>query len=165
MTTSTRPVVERVHPPDALMRIVNPVMRFLLRRGKPGGLADRVLLLRYRGRRTGRPYQVPVGYRRIDGQLASLTNSGWRINFREERPVELVLRGEAVPARARLTEDPDIVTGIYERVIDEVGVERAGRELGIRINVDRPPTREELEDMIERSGLSVVWYNLERPGR
>lgn len=135
--------VERVHPPDALMRVVNPLTRRRVRRGKPAALADRVLVLHFRGR------------------LASLTNSGWRRNFRDRRPAEITLAGERIRAEAALTDDPDEVANIYEELIDDVGLERAGRELGIRINVDRRPAHDELRDMVERSGLSVLWYDLE----
>ena len=44
----------------------------------------------------------------------------------------------------------------YQRLIDEVGVANAARRLGIRVNVDRAPTRDELVDAVRREHLSVV---------
>lgn len=162
MSTSTgEPAVERVYPPDWLVRAVNPVVRFLLRRGVPRGVARRLMLLHLVGRRTGRRYEIPVGHRRIDGRLAVLTSSRWRANLRDGQRVEVTLDGRRRPAAATLTEDPDEVAAIYDGLIDEVGVDRAGRELGIRINVDRRPTRAELREMVERAGLSVVWLDLD----
>ena len=55
MTTTTsaaRPPVERVHPPDWLMRLFNPVARRLLKRGKPAAMAQQIVLLHFRGRRS-----------------------------------------------------------------------------------------------------------------
>lgn len=60
------PAVERVHPPDWMMRFVNPVTRSLLERGRPERIAEQLVILHFRGRRTGTAYDVPVG-RRIIG--------------------------------------------------------------------------------------------------
>ncbi|MDX1619659.1 MAG: hypothetical protein R3320_01620 [Nitriliruptorales bacterium] len=154
------PAVERVHPPDWLMKIINPLTRFLLKCGKPDAMAERVGLLRFRGRRTGRRFELPAGVRRVRGRLATLTNSSWRFNFRDGHELELFHRGEWHEARGTLLEDPDEVAAIYEDLIAHVGYEDAPRQLGIRINVDRTPTRQELRAMAERSGLSVLWYDL-----
>ena len=75
---TARPAVERVHSPDALLRLINPLMRRLISRGRFG---SQLLLLHYVGRRSGRPFDVPAGYRVIDGVVSVLTNSGWRHNF------------------------------------------------------------------------------------
>lgn len=79
-TTTRRPVVERVHPPDWLMRLVNPVVRKLVQRGR-GRLAERLAALEFTGRRTGKTYAVPVGCRVVDGRGAVLTDSRLRHNF------------------------------------------------------------------------------------
>ena len=118
------------------------------------------MLIRFRGRKTGRSYELPVGRRTIDGRLGILTNSPWRLNLRGGAPVEVILEGELRLGRADLVEDPDEVARIYANLIEEYGHERAGRRLGIRINVDRMPTHEELVDAIERSGLSFVAIDL-----
>jgi hypothetical protein len=74
----TKPAVERVHPPDALFRLLNRVMRPLIARGH---FQDQLLLLHYVGRRSGRRFDVPAGYHMIDGVPSVLTSSGWRHNF------------------------------------------------------------------------------------
>ena len=64
------------------MRLVNPLMRRLVGRGRAG---DQILLLHYVGRRTGRQFDVPAGYQLIDGVISVFTNSGWRHNFANGR--------------------------------------------------------------------------------
>lgn len=157
---SAEPAVERIHPPDWLMRLVNPVVRRLVGRGVPGWLADRVLVLHFTGRTSGRHYHVPVGYRRIRGRVTVLSSSPWRVNFRGGRDIAVTFHGQRRSARASLTEDPDAMALLYRQLIDEGGLEDAGRQLGLRINVDRPPTHEELRAMIERSGLAAIWIDL-----
>jgi hypothetical protein len=74
----------------------------------------------------------------------------------------VTIRGETVPARAEMLSEPGAVAALYDRLIGEVDWEKAGRQLGIRINAGRRPTLQELQAMVERSGLSVVW--IDRPG-
>jgi hypothetical protein len=75
-------------------------------------------------------------------------------------PARGTLEGERRRGRAALVEDPDEVARVYASLIDEYGYEKAGRRLGVRINVDRAPTHEELVDAIRRSGLSLVTVDL-----
>ncbi len=135
------------------MCLVNPIVRKLVARGR---LADQLLLLHYVGRRSGRRFDVPAGYHLIDGRVSVFTNSGWRYNFAGGRDIEVTIRGVRQPARGVLSVDPDEVAEIYERLVGELGHDRAGRRLGLRFNVDRAPTREELRDAVQRSGLSIV---------
>jgi hypothetical protein len=148
-----RPPVERRHPPDALIRAVNPVVRFLVDRGR---LGNQLLILHYTGRRTGRRFDIPAGYHVIDGVVSVLTNSGWRHNFTGGKDIDITLRGERQGARAVLIDKRDTVADVYERLIGELGPSRAERRLGLRINLDRAPTRGELRDAVQRSGLSIV---------
>lgn len=158
MNAVSEAAVERVHPPRWIIsHLVNPVARRMLRRRSKIG--EEILLLRFSGRKTGRAFELPVGFRDIDGRIALLTNSGWRHNFRGGRDVEIVVRGETRPARASLLDDPNEVARIYERLIDEVGLDQATRRLGIKLHVDRVPTTDELADMAEKSGLSVIWLD------
>ena len=156
-----RPAVERVKPPDAMVRVANPVFGWILKSPLHGLVDEHLLLLHFRGRKTGRAHTVVVGHRNIDGQLGVLTNSGWRVNFRGGAPAEVTLEGERRRAHAELLENPEEVARVYANLIEEYGHEQAGRRLGIRINVDRPPTHEELLDLMRRSGLSLVTIDLD----
>jgi hypothetical protein len=158
--SQNHPAVERRHPPDALMRVANPVARWLIGRGRAGG---QLLMLHYRGRRTGRRYDVPAGYHLIDGAPSVLTNSGWRHNFAGGADSELTIHGKRRPAHASLIDGPDQVAAVYDAMIGELGLRGAQRRLGIRINLDRPPTRTELRDAIQRCGLSIVRLQVAQP--
>jgi hypothetical protein len=68
------------------------------------------------------------------------------------------------PAHAALIDDPHEVTDVYMRLIDELGIKQA-RRLGLRFNVDRVPTRSELQEAIQRSGLSIVRIHDQKPAQ
>ena len=156
MTDATRPAVERMQPPQALWdRVVNPAMRALLRSRASGLVDSRLALLQFRGRRSGRDYELPIGVHRDGGRLRVLTNSGWRVNFRGGHPLRLRFEGAWREGTGTLVEGPDEVAAFYAARIEELGWRKA-RQLGIRINVDRAPTHDELRAAAERMGLSIV---------
>jgi hypothetical protein len=148
--------VERRHPPRVLMRLINPLMRRVVGRGRAG---KQLLLLHYIGRRTGRQYDVPAGYHVVDGVIAVLTNSGWRHNFAGGRDIEITWNGVRRPAHVVLCDDPAEVAEVYARLIEELGTDRAARRLGLKFNVDRTPDREELKACMQTSRLSILWVH------
>jgi F420H(2)-dependent quinone reductase len=163
MPTSAGPAVERVQPPKAPFRVVNRVMRWLLvSPSRSRRVGRHVLLLHLTGRRSGRRFVLPVGYRETgDGRLLLLTNSRWRANLRGgDTNVTVTILGRDRPARARLVEDPDTVAAVYRELIEQTGYANAGRRMGIRINVPRMPTLAELADAARRDGFAAVYLQL-----
>lgn len=158
--TDDVPLIERVHPPAAVMRVVNPIMRRLLSSRLHRLMSGQLLVLHFRGRRTGTLYDVPAGYRMRDGALEILTNSRWRANFRGGRDVEVTYRGRRRRAHAITVEDPGTVAAIYDQMIDELGLRQAQRRLGIRVHARRRPTTAELADAVQRLGICIVSVDL-----
>ena len=64
-------------------------------------VSNRLLIVTVRGRRTGRVYEIPVGYCEVDGQLLVSTGGNWCKNFRVGEPVELLVRGLRITAGRR----------------------------------------------------------------
>ena len=151
--TDEKPPVERVHLPNSLMRLINPLARRLIVRGVAG---NQLLVLHYTGRRTGRHYDMPARYHVVNGVPLVLTSGTWRHNFARGRDVEVTLRGQRRRARALLVYDADAIAALYERLIGQFGLKRAQRRFALRVNVRRQPTRDELREMVERSGLAIV---------
>ncbi|MEP7034470.1 MAG: nitroreductase/quinone reductase family protein [Actinomycetota bacterium] len=157
MSLTERPAVQRAQPPKAPYEVVNRVMRWLLsspQRARRVG--ESLLLLHLSGRKTGRRMDVPVAYAAVGKRFLLLTSSGWRVNLRGRPDVEVTLRGQRLAARAELVEDPDTVAQVYGARIADLGYAKAGRRMGIRINVDRMPTHDELVEAARRDGLSVI---------
>lgn len=148
--------VTRTTPPLFLIKILNPVMRWLLRSSLHGAASKQLLLLHLTGRKTGRRYDVPVGYHHIGGQLSVLTNSPWRVNLRGGADIEVTFRGRNQPMHADLDEDPGRVASVYQQMIESLGWQAAQRRLGIKIWVRRTPTKQELEAAVRESGLSIL---------
>jgi len=127
-------VVEPAHPPAAMMRVSNPVMRGLLRSPVGGPMRRQFMVLRFFGRKTGRRDDIPVVAHRLDGELYALTDAPWRNNFRDGADAEVTLDGHVTRMRGQLLDDPEAVAPLYARAIDHFGVKRAQRMLGLKIH-------------------------------
>jgi hypothetical protein len=151
----SRPAVQPQSPPAALLKVGNAVFRTLLRSPLHGVVSGSFVLLHVTGRKTGRRYDIVVGRHDVDGGLLVVTSVPWRKNFAGGAALEVSDRGRRRPAHGDLVEDPDVVAELYRAEIERLGRKRANR-LGIKINVERTPTHEELADAVRRDNLSVV---------
>jgi hypothetical protein len=91
-----------------LNRIINPVVRLLIRSPLHRLVSQRIALITYTGRRSGRRYTIPVGYQLAGTQLTITVGSPerkvWWRNLRGTgAPVELVVRGRPRRGRAVAT--------------------------------------------------------------
>ncbi len=100
-----------------VMRIVNVPMRRLLRLPFPTPLSRRLMLLSYKGRKTGRSYHQPVSYIADGDTLLSPGGGRWKLNLREAEPVQVRLRGKEVYARPEMIRDPAQVEVLLYKMI------------------------------------------------
>ena len=158
--------VERAVPDVANRVDADQQMRALLSRPDPGPPGERLVLLHFRGRRTGRHFEVPAGLHRLGDGLFVATGSGWRHNFAGGLAAEVTWRGRRRPAVLRLVASADRTAAGYLELIGRYGTEAARRRLGIVINVDRMPVLDEVRDAVHRCGLSLVevWLEEEPTG-
>jgi hypothetical protein len=142
-------------PPRLVLRALNPIMRTALRSPLHPAVDKTVMLLHITGRRTGRHYTIPVGRRDVDGQLAAFTHAPWRANIRGGADVEVSHDGRREPMRAELDEDPASVAAVFDEQLRTLGWRKASR-LGLKLHVDRSPTRVELQDALAEARVSVI---------
>ena len=68
--------VKRSVPPPTLVKTGNPLVRVLLGSPLHGMLDDSFVVLHLTGRKTGRRYDIPVGYVDMEGKPASSPSPG-----------------------------------------------------------------------------------------
>ena len=148
--------VKRSVPPPALLKMGNPLVRTLLGSPLHGMLDDSFLVLHLTGRKTGRRYNIPVGYVDMEGKLIVVTVARWRVNLRGGADIEVTRHGRLRPMHARLDEDPASVAVSYQAMINRIGPTKAQRQLGIAMSGGRAPTALELKDAAREYGWSVI---------
>jgi hypothetical protein len=152
--------VERAVPDAAERTDADNRMRALLSRPDPGPPGERLILLHFRGRRTGRRFDVPAGLHRLDGGLVVATGSRWRHNFAGGMSAEVTWRGRRRPAVLHQVTSVERTGRGYLELLRRYGTADGQRRLGIVINVDREPTLDEVRDAVHRCGLSLVEVRL-----
>ena len=135
------------------MAILNPVMRFLVGRGR-GPMADHLMVLHWTGRKSGRAYSTPVSRLEVDGQLFTKTRAGYKHNFVSGGRAELVLGGERRPYLATTIDSPEVVGRRMRSILDAHGVKRGARALGLAI--DGEPTADQLAVFAAEDGAVII---------
>jgi hypothetical protein len=110
-------------------------------------LSKRFVLLTVTGRKTGRSYVIPVGRHESDGELVVCASGRWRHNLRGGAQVRVTIDGRERAGYAEFEDDPEAVAQVYRMLLERLGPGNA-RMLGLRLNVDRLPTNEELRPVV-----------------
>jgi hypothetical protein len=154
---TTRPAIEDAAPNPLIFKLgMNPLLRALFRTPLKGPLGRQLALLSFRGRRSGRRYEFPVGILNVRGGRAITSRRSWKGNFRGGLECEVLLDGRWMTTRGQLVEDAHETAKIFGELIEEFGWEKAPRRLGLRVNVGRQPDHDELVDAVGRIGLGIV---------
>lgn len=144
----TTPAVRTRTPPAWLkpaFKVINPLMKPLLRSPLHGFVSDSLLLITFSGRKSGRTYTTPVGYEELDGTLfvTSQTDRVWWRNLRGGAEVSVRLRGDRRVGHAEIVEDNGAVADYVLGFVDRHGADRVGR-LALSFPGGTVPDRETL---------------------
>lgn len=150
------PAVEGAHPPERLIRVVNPVLRFVLGTPLAGPLRKQMMVVSFKGRKTGREYSVPLSAHVIDHQLYALTSAPWKNNFRDGADAEVLHDGKRTPMRGELVTDAAAVAELSHRCAEFYGVKGAQRIMGLKFRDQRVPTVEEFTEAAQREKIVAV---------
>ncbi|OMC01057.1 hypothetical protein A5733_03225 [Mycobacterium sp. NS-7484] len=154
--TEQSPMVTVTHPPQAMMRVVNPALRFLLRMPFAGAARKQFMVLTVRGRKTGRQYVIPLSAHVIDNTLYAMTDAPWKYNFRNGATAEVLHDGQTTTMHGDLIEDHATVADLFHRCAESYGVKRAQRMMGLTFREPRMPTLREFADAVEREHLAAI---------
>jgi hypothetical protein len=144
------------HPPDALLRLVNPLLNALLRSPLAGPVGKQLMVLSFTGRKSGRQFTIPVSAHVIDNDLYALTGAPWKQNFRGGAPAQVVYNGKTTTMHGELIRDRPVVSDLYLRCVQSYGVKRAQRMIGLKFREQRIPTLEEFGEAVDRMHLAAI---------
>ncbi|HEY0520258.1 MAG TPA: hypothetical protein VGC84_12265 [Ilumatobacteraceae bacterium] len=115
-TVDTGHLVEDAAPPAAVLRVLNPILRLLLRL-PTSRLIKPLALAEFTGRKTGERRRVVVGWHRIDDIAVVVTPAAWRANFIGGRSATVRRRGSAADYSGTLVTDPDVVAATLNTLL------------------------------------------------
>jgi hypothetical protein len=150
------PAVDVGHPPSTLLRLVNPILSFLLRTPLAGPARKQLMVLNFSGRKTGRRYSIPLSAHIIDNDLYALCSATWKLNFRGGAPAEVVYDGKTTAMHGELIQDSATVSDLYLKCVHAYGVQRAQRMMGVKFRDQQTPTLEDFTEAVGRLHLAAV---------
>ena len=108
-----------------IVRLVNTVVTGVLRSPIHRVLSGAVDVIRYTGRRSGRRYSTPTQYVQHGDDVLILAGRSddktWWRNFRTDRDLEVLIRGEWRPMTGRAVvgaDDPDAVSPLLDAYLE-----------------------------------------------
>jgi hypothetical protein len=154
--TEQSPAVTTAHPPETLLRVMNPAVKFLLRTPLAGGLKRQMMVLNFKGRKSGRQFSVPVSAHRLDNALYALANAGWTANFADGANADVLHAGKTTPMRGELIRDPATVGDLAYRTAQSYGAKTAQRMMGLKFRDDTMPSLQDFTEAAAREKMKAV---------
>ena len=141
-----------------IFKVMNPIMKGLLRSPLHRLLSGTLMLLTYTGCKTGKQYTIPIGYFVWGkGELMSFSSARWWTNLRSSPPVRMLLKGRRVQAVPTVIEEREALIDTLEEFIKRLGP-CAARRLPIGLPRDREPTRDDLRDVPQ--GIALIHFRI-----
>lgn len=145
----------RRRPPHILYKVLNPLLGLILRSPLHGPLSEKLALLSYTGRKSGKSYTLPVAYVQGDARTILLgTQSGWKVNLRGGARVELLLRGRWRAGTSDLVEDQGGMVALSTTMIARAP--QYGEITGVALDADGKANAADVATARERGTVVVV---------
>lgn len=119
------------------------LLKYMLRSPLHGIFSKSIMLLVFRGRKTGRVYSTPVSYMREGNVVTAFTDSPWRRNLLGGAPVTMYLKGKAVKGFVEVIDNRNAVTEALIRQLRQVRFD--AKFYGVSFDADGQPIREQVE--------------------
>lgn len=157
MTEQSNPITIS-HPPAALLRVVNPLMKLLLHTPFAGPARNQLMVVAFAGRKSGRPYSLVLSAHVIDNILYAMSGATWKANFRDGAAAQVLHDGKTTTMRGELITDKAHVADLYARVAESYGVKRAERVMGIGFRNHQMPTRDQFAEAVDELHLRAIRF-------
>ena len=146
------------HPPEAFLRLVNPIMKLLLHTPFAGPARNQLMVVNFTGRKSGRHYSIPLSAHVIDDILYAMTSETWKNNFREGAAAQVLHDGKTTTMRGELITDKALIADLYSRCAESYGVKRAERTMGLGFRDHQMPTRDQFAEAVDELHLNAIRF-------
>lgn len=118
--------------------------------------SDSVVVIKYKGRRTGNSYEVPVRYVEKDGviQLYTDKRAGWWPNLKDNASITFRIRGRDVPyATQVLIDEPEKIKHELQDYLNKFPEDAVYHD--VRLDSDKRPIEADIDLSV---GSAVIIY-------
>jgi hypothetical protein len=150
--------VQMSHPPDVLLRVINPVLKLALRTPFAGPARNQLMVVSFTGHKSGRHYSIPLSAHLIDDILYAMTAETWKYNFRDGTTAHVLHDGKTRTLHGKLITDNALVADLYSRCAESYGVKRAERAMGLGFRDHQMPTRDQFAEAVDQLHLAAIRF-------
>ncbi|MBO0679127.1 hypothetical protein JRC04_16810 [Mycolicibacterium sp. S2-37] len=151
------PTIDVGHPPELLLKIVNPALRTALK--TPLGRAlKQFMVLEFTGRKSGRTFSIPVSAHHLDGDLYAILEAQWKYNFRDGAAARVTNGGKTTRMRGQLITDTATVADIAHRIAQNYGAKKAQQTMGLKFDGAAVPSLEEFTEAVTRLKIAAIRF-------
>lgn len=86
-------------------KFMNKVLAFLMRTPLHSIMSQHIMLITFRGRKSGKLFTTPIGYLRQGESVSCFTDHKWWRNLVEQPEVTLLIRGKRYQGKAEVIHD------------------------------------------------------------
>ncbi len=153
-----RPLGRRIQA--RVMGVANVPMRVILGLPFPTPLSARLMLLSYKGRKTGKAYRQPVSYVQQGNTLLTPGGGRWKWNLQDGQRVRIRLRGRDVWAQPELIRDPGAIQQLL--TVMAAANPTVTAFVGVSAGPDGRLDRSKIEEAVNH-GFRIVRWQIEEP--
>lgn len=140
-----------------LYKLINPIVKSILRSPLHGLMSRNTILLEFTGRKSGKTYTTPVSYHEVNGSLRCFTereNRWWR-NLEQGEHVRLTLRGRDCVGspRVRADDSPELGAALRDFLI---ATPRDASHAGVAFGPDGEPNASDIDAAIQNLVLITI---------
>lgn len=157
MTEQSNPITIS-HPPDAFLRVINPILKLLLHTPFAGAARNQFMVVDFTGRKSGHPYSLVLSAYLIDNILYAMTGATWKNNFRDGATAQVLHGGKTTTMHGELITDKAHVTDLYFRCVESYGVKRAERAMGLGFRDHQKPTHDQFAEAVDELRLRAIRF-------
>jgi hypothetical protein len=155
---STKPTVEKPIAPVWMFKVINPFMRAILRSKAHKLLSGTLMLITYKGRKTGKSYTNPIGYYEWSTEeLISFTSASWWKNVLNGSPVSLLVKGRKLQALPKVIREKEEIAKTGEEFIKRLGMKPVIK-LMLGLPGDREPTPADFDSI--PAGRTIIIFKI-----
>jgi hypothetical protein len=134
-------VIENSSPPKGFLKVIDPVFKTLLKTPLGGVLPKTTSVISFKGRKSGKPYNLVVMVHDIDGQRYVFSQRVWMVNFKGGAPIAVRQAGKKLSGTGTLVSDPVEIAPLLQKAVDAHG----GNSVGLKVSDDHKITPEDVK--------------------
>jgi deazaflavin-dependent oxidoreductase (nitroreductase family) len=141
--------------PRQIPPFMNKIMALMLRSPLHGTVSKHILLLTFKGRKSGKTYTIPVGYMRQGNKVTLLTDHNWWKNLRGGAPVTLRIQGKTYQGTAQaLPDDKELTVSEMQAFVKNSPM--SARAYDIQVDANGEPDLASVQSAAQRFTLIQV---------